>query len=873
MNIKVNLTFSFLLFFSICFGQQELVKPDLDTAMFDHWAYVREPAISADGNYAAYIIASGYSGPRTLAVKAVSNQWDMMVDHVSAYAFTDDGKHLIYQQQDTLTLYTLASKQQEKLYGIKSYRLLKNNHFNAILLETAEGGLSFRTLKNRSIISFKNVASYSYDKGLNNAVLLRKEGELESLSWLNLTNFNEQFICTMSSIGNIVWDKAGQQFVFIAVTDKGSRQEKAIYRYRTGDNKPQLLIREQLLNDTSFTLSGIARFGSDGGHIFYKLKEKPGPQRSDNAVQVDVWSYTDARLQSNQLKQPPNTEYIHIMDLNTHKTLRLQYPNESFLFFNDNIDSLGSITYNEGVEGERNWNPVAQSKNYLINCYTGERTEVDFRIMTISPDRRFIGGYDKELKDYYIYDINKQKLINLTGNLPVSAYGLKDIPSQERYRFSFADWCGSSTSLLLYDDFDIWKIDFQEGVIYENLTKSYGRTNNIIFRIEGEKMSGAFKMSNNFLLSAFNRTTKENGYFRLFLAKDALPEKLFMGPYHFDNQTSTGASSFFLLKAKKEDVWVVRREQANSSPNYYLTRDFKTFQSISHVAPEKNINWLTSELINYTSLDGKPLQGVLYKPENFDSTMKYPLIIHYYEKLSDNLHFYKHPEFAGDNINIPWMLSRGYLVFTPDIYYSIGKPGESAYNSVVGAADYLSRLRFVDSARMGLQGHSFGGYETNYIITRTNRFKAAVSASGISDFISGYADLMGSGESKQFFYEIHQCRIGASLWEKRDLFIENSPIFYAEKIKTPVLLMNNKLDGAVNFSQGVEFFTSLRRLGKPVWMLQYDMEGHSIVQKKNKIDFTFRMDQFFDYYLKGEPMIDWMKKGIPAKLKGLSKGY
>jgi dipeptidyl aminopeptidase/acylaminoacyl peptidase len=846
-------------------------KKALDTAMFNHWAYVREPAISSDGKYAAYIIANGHSGLRVLEVKAVSGQWSRSLSNVSSYAFTDDGKRLLYQQHDTLTLYTLGSKQKEQLYGIKSFRLLENDHLNAVLLETADGGLSFRNLKDGRTASFKNIASYSYDKSLNTAVLLRNEGGLQSLSWLDLASFREKIIAAMRTIENIVLDKDGKQVAFVAFTDTGSVHEKGMYRYGLGDDRSQLLLTESSIKNSALTLSTIERFSVDGKRLFYKLKEKPCPPPAENAVQVDVWSYTDARLQSNQLKQPSSTVYMYVIELNNHKTLRLQYPNESFSFFNDSTDSLASVTYNEGTRGERNWNPAAQAKNYLINCYTGERTEINLQAKTISPDCKFIGGYDSMFNDYYVYDVNNKKVINLTACIPIPEFGLSGTRGLERYRFSFAGWYGNAHTLLLYDDFDIWKVDFEESARYENLTKGYGRIHNIVFRVEEEKIDDVFEINKVFLLTAFNRTSKENGFFRLSLHYGNLKE-IYMGPYHFHNQANMSAYSFFPLKAKRKDIWIIRREQANQSPNYCLTKDFKVFQTISNVVPEKDINWMTSELINYKSMDGKSMQGVLYKPENFDSTRKYPLIIYYYERLSDNLNLYKRPDFTGDNINIPWMISRGYLVFTPDIYYTIGKPGESAYNSVVGAADYLSRLHFVDSAKIGLQGHSFGGYETNYIITRTSRFKAAVSASGVSDFVSGYGDLVGSGESKQFFYEIHQSRIGGSLWEKRELFIENSPIFYANKVMTPLLMMNNKQDESVNFSQGVELFTALRRLRKKVWMLQYDGEGHSITEKRNQVDYTLRMDQVFDHYLKGAPAPLWMIEGIAAKDKGLKTG-
>ncbi len=270
--------------------------------------------------------------------------------------------------------------------------------------------------------------------------------------------------------------------------------------------------------------------------------------------------------------------------------------------------------------------------------------------------------------------------------------------------------------------------------------------------------------------------------------------------------------------------------------------------------------------------DGRPNQGILYKPENFDPRKKYPIIFYYYEKLSDELHLFSNPASTEGPINIPWFVSRGYLVFTPDISYSLGEPGASALNSVVSAAKYLEKFPWLDASKMGLQGHSWGGYETNYIISHTNMFAAAASAAGPSDFVSGYGSLLGSGESAQFFYEIHQMRIGATLGDRPDLYISNSPVFNVNSVTAPLLIMHNKRDVPVPWSQGVEFFTGLRRLNKEVWMLQYDDQGH-ILYGKAAMDYTIRLTQFFDHYLKGFPAPMWMTKGRPAKLKGVDDRF
>jgi dipeptidyl aminopeptidase/acylaminoacyl peptidase len=265
---------------------------------------------------------------------------------------------------------------------------------------------------------------------------------------------------------------------------------------------------------------------------------------------------------------------------------------------------------------------------------------------------------------------------------------------------------------------------------------------------------------------------------------------------------------------------------------------------------------------------------VLFKPENFDSTKQYPIIIYYYELKSDGLNAYLKPEplSGGCNINIPSYVSRGYVVLTPDIHYTIGEPGESALNAVVSAADYLATLPWVDGRRMGIEGCSMGGFETNYIVTHTSRFAAAVSASGLSDLISGFGSLADDGSSWEGAFELGQPRLGASLWESPERYIKNSPIFGADKLTTPLLMMHTKQDASpAAFLHAVEFFTGLRRLGKKVWMLQYD-DGNHAVWGRSADDFSIRMVQFFDHYLRGAPPPAWMTRGVPAKLKGVDTG-
>jgi len=338
---------------------------------------------------------------------------------------------------------------------------------------------------------------------------------------------------------------------------------------------------------------------------------------------------------------------------------------------------------------------------------------------------------------------------------------------------------------------------------------------------------------------------------------------LTMGPYHY----------LSIKKAATADAWLALRESTTDAPNYFFTDDFKSFKQISALEPQKQFNWFTAELINWSLPDGQRCQGVLYKPENFDTQKKYPLLVYIYEELSDELFHYLAPQATSDKINIPYFVSRGYLVFVPDIHYETGHIGESALASVESGVKYLSKASWIDFTKLGLQGHSFGACEANYIITHSNLFAAAEEGAGCSDLISASYSLVHDGISNQWIFEKTQYRMGGSLWEHPERYIEGSAILNSDKVTAPLLMMHNKQDAFVPWTQGVEFFSALRRCGKKAWMLQYDNGEHFVQPGQDALDFTIRIEQFFNHYLKGTPPPKWMTVGVPPNKKGIENGY
>ena len=249
------------------------------------------------------------------------------------------------------------------------------------------------------------------------------------------------------------------------------------------------------------------------------------------------------------------------------------------------------------------------------------------------------------------------------------------------------------------------------------------------------------------------------------------------------------------------------------------------------------------------------------------------MMVYFYERSSDGLHQHFSPGPSRSSINRALYVSRGYLLFVPDIPYKIGWPGESAMNAVMPGVLSLVDEGFVDRGRIGVQGHSWGGYQISYMITRTNLFAAAEAGAPVSNMTSAYGGIRwASGMSRMFQYERTQSRIGGTLWDAQHRYIENSPLFQADKVETPLLMMHNDEDGAVPWYQGIEYFVALRRLQKPVWMLNYNGEGHGLGQRQNQKDWAVRMQQFFDHYLMDAPAPVWMEEGVPATMKGRTLG-
>ena len=297
--------------------------------------------------------------------------------------------------------------------------------------------------------------------------------------------------------------------------------------------------------------------------------------------------------------------------------------------------------------------------------------------------------------------------------------------------------------------------------------------------------------------------------------------------------------------------------------------NFENLTKVSDANPQQaDYIWGRSELIDYINADGTKLRAILTKPENFDPAKKYPLMVYIYEELTNGLHSYATPQ-PGTSINPARYVSNGYILLQPDIVYTTGYPGEDAFKCVVPAVQQVVGMGLVDPKRIGIQGHSWGGFQITYLITRTDIFRAVEAGASVANMVSAYGGIRwGTGMSRAFQYERTQSRIGAPPWTKSLQFIENSPIFWVEKVNTPYLTIHNDEDDAVPWYQGIEFYSALRRLGKEAWMFNFNTEKHGLRERENQKYWTIHLDEFFDHYLLGKPRPEWMDKGVPFLERG-----
>jgi len=632
---------------------------------------------------------------------------------------------------------------------------------------------------------------------------------------------------------------------------------------------------------TAVSENGRIEFSKDGSRLFFGTAAPPhaDPDDAPEPVKVDIWHYKDPEIQPMQrvrAEEERKRSYRAMFSLADRRFTQLATPDMPELRTNDSgTIALGvsDVPYKQLVSWDGSYDD-----DYVVSLGDGSRKRILEKANfpgSMSPGSNYVLFFDEHDDQWHVVRTSDGQNVNLTAKLGVKFQSETDDRPEHPSPYGSAGWTEGDKTVLLYDRYDIWEVK-PDGSGGRRVTD--GRRDHIIFRYPrteqpppaAEEEGGPRRRDTDesvvsttrpLILSAVDEKTRASGLYRVTLNAIVPAAKLVM----LDKNVGVP------IKARDADVYVFTMSRFEEFPNLWASSGaFTDMKKISDANPQQaQYNWGTSELIEYVNADGKTLKAILTKPEDFDPSKKYPLLVYIYEGLSQNLHRYVPPAPGGSSINVTRYVSNGYIVLQPDIVYDIGYPGESALKCVLPATQKVVAMGFVDPKRVGIQGHSWGGYQITYMITRTNIFHAVEAGASVVDMAGGYGGIRwGTGMSRAFQYEKTQSRIGLPPWENPKLYLENSPIYWIDKIKTPYLTMANDEDDAVPWQQGIQFFTAMRRLGKEAYMFTYNGEKHGLRQRENQKHWTVHLAEYFDYFLKDAPKPDWMEHGVPYLEKG-----
>ncbi|MFX1707389.1 prolyl oligopeptidase family serine peptidase [Chitinophaga sp. CC14] len=890
--ISLYLLFSFL--FLNVHGQNIFVgnelnslngsKPLVDSSCYSKWPYVADPIISSSGNYTYYSTKNVYNDGCNAVLKECTGDWEMRIPDSGNFQFSANGKVGTFMSRDSLYVIELGKTYSDTIAGVQYFKLPSHENSNWLAYKNSQE-LVLYNLISKEKRSHKSVKNFLFTDDGKSLILetegMEKDESIQFVDKLTLATGKTTRIWKGRGLEKMLFNNSASIFVFLL--SNIDMKEKAIW-YKSEVGEPVLLVNNAIASrDSILQLDDIIKLSDDGARVFFTTKGiRSRITKKSSSSTLTVWSYMDEKLQSAQSKDDEVIPvYTSVIEVPSRHITNLDKEND-WILSRSNEDNVCLIQHMMGTADafERAWNPAAFQTYFIKSLRNDDRLILnlkDAQIIQLSPAGKFVVYYDKLQGNYFSYEIATGVYRNISSGIEVSWIdSFRDDLILKTPR-GIGGWLKNDVGVLIYDRFDIWLIDPLGMSAPLNITNGYGLRNNIIFNLGLQEYSqSSISKRDTLILNALNLRNMQNGFFKKVMNKSGNPVMLTMDDciYHLINNPYVDNAGMYPIKASNSKKYIVLRMKSNESPNYFFTSDFTKFVPITNIHPERAFNWYRTELHSWRKEGGRPLNGVLYKPENFNPNKKYPVIFRYYEKRSFALNEYLVPEFLTNkcNLNIPTFVSNGYLVFAPDIEYEIGDPMQGTYDAVVSAAQYLSSLPFIDKSKMGIGGCSFGGLQTNYLITHTNLFAAAYSSSSMCDFISAYGDVPSKYQGLIDYFESGQARMGGTLWQIPDKYIKNSPIFGADKVTTPLLLMHTTNDGVYSFSQALEFFTGLRRLGKRVWLLEYSDGNHAIYGKSAE-DFSIRLNQFFDHYLKGTAAPIWMTRGIPVQLKGVENGY
>lgn len=864
------------------------------------WQRITDREISDNGKWVACKMEP-WEGDATVYLYAAQGQETATFSPADKFAFSASSGYLVVTQtpgkstvdslkvlktkedkmpMNTLVIYSVAGKK-ETIDSLKTFKLADEADWIAYQRGRKDSTLYVRSLDGSKTFQFPTVTDFQFAKKSGMLYYTSAaEGEA-GIFTLNPEKGSPALIKEGKGVfKQTTFDEKGERLAFLYCADKDSSY-KALSLWLSEHNAPakEIATRGNKAFPAEWVINenGMLQFSKSASRLFFgtspEPRQKDTTQLAENRPNVQVWSWDEPvqyTVQNYNKEKDLKKSYQAVYNLGNGSIFQLaneELPN--IQLGNEGDAPLALLSTSRPYSLSSMWEARTRSDYYTVSLDNGERKQIaqaDYGRFRLSPQGKYAYWYGETDSCWYTIALAEGKQYRLTTPESFPAWDEENDVPDYPYAHGAADWTANDQNLLIYDRYDIWKFDPTAATPPINLTVN-GRKEKLSYRLEQlDKEARFIDLGKPQLLKGFNEATKGYGFYNARLSAPAAPKTLLAGNYMLRS----------INKAKNTDDVIYTMETFQQYPDiHYSTLAFKKSVQLTHGdKQQEGFIWGTAELVSWISLDGRPLEGVVYKPANFDPNKKYPMMVNFYERNSETLYNYRMPEPHRSTIDYHLYNSNEYVIFNPDIRYVDGYPGESCYNCLMPGITMMIAKGYIDEKGIGAQGHSWGGYQVAYLATRTNLFSAIESGAPVVNMFSAYGGIRwGSGMARSFQYEHTQSRLGATPWTSPLRYLENSPLFTMDKVQTPILIMHNDADGHVPWYQGIEYFVAMKRLGKPCWLLNYTGEPHWPMHMANRIDFQRRMFQFFNHYLKKEKMPKWMSEGVPAVEQPFELGY
>ena len=864
------------------------------------WQRITDREISDNGKWVACKMEP-WEGDATVYLYAAQGQETATFSPADKFAFSASSGYLVVTQtpgkstvdslkvlktkedkmpMNTLVIYSVAGKK-ETIDSLKTFKLADEADWIAYQRGRKDSTLYVRSLDGSKTFQFPTVTDFQFAKKSGMLYYTSAaEGEA-GIFTLNPEKGSPALIKEGKGVfKQTTFDEKGERLAFLYCADKDSSY-KALSLWLSEHNAPakEIATRGNKAFPAEWVINenGMLQFSKSASRLFFgtspEPRQKDTTQLAENRPNVQVWSWDEPvqyTVQNYNKEKDLKKSYQAVYNLGNGSIFQLaneELPN--IQLGNEGDAALALLSTSRPYSLSSMWEARTRSDYYTVSLDNGERKQIaqaDYGRFRLSPQGKYAYWYGETDSCWYTIALAEGKRYRLTTPESFPAWDEENDVPNHPYAHGAAGWTANDQNLLIYDRYDIWKFDPTAATSPINLTVN-GRKEKLSYRLEQlDKEARFIDLGKPQLLKGFNETTKGYGFYNARLSAPAAPKTLLAGNYMLRS----------INKAKNTDDVIYTMETFQQYPDiHYSTLAFKKSVQLTHGdKQQEGFIWGTAELVSWISLDGRPLEGVVYKPANFDPNKKYPMMVNFYERNSETLYNYRMPEPHRSTIDYHLYNSNEYVIFNPDIRYVDGYPGESCYNCLMPGITMMIAKGYINEKGIGAQGHSWGGYQVAYLATRTNLFSAIESGAPVVNMFSAYGGIRwGSGMARSFQYEHTQSRLGATPWSSPLRYLENPPLFTMDKVQTPILIMHNDADGHVPWYQGIEYFVAMKRLGKPCWLLNYTGEPHWPMHMANRIDFQRRMFQFFNHYLKNQKMPKWMSEGVPAVEQPFELGY